>query len=121
MNRDARRAAVLAGMDSPPDLNPDNPVVAVAARWRRRIDSLTRLMRTVAKSIGQIGKSLAQWYRRFAEHLRRAGLSPVSPPDDPRGRALWLRQHRSTGPPPVPLGLRWPAINPTVRFGSATA
>ncbi len=30
--------------------------------------------------------------------LREAGVLPEEPPTDPRARALWLRQHRGTGP-----------------------
>ena len=32
------------------------------------------------------------------EQLREAGVLPETPPEDPRAKALWLRQHRSTGP-----------------------
>ena len=34
----------------------------------------------------------------WAEKLREAGLLPEVPPEDPRERALWAKQHRSTGP-----------------------
>lgn len=32
------------------------------------------------------------------ERLREANLLPEEPPEDPQARALWLRQHRNTGP-----------------------
>lgn len=32
------------------------------------------------------------------DSLKRAGVAPETPPEDPRARALWMKQHRGTGP-----------------------
>lgn len=75
---------------------------------------LVEQMRTVAEEVGQawadawrdIGEALVP----LGEQLERAGLIEERPPDDPRERALWLRQHRNTGPA---VSARAPrAINP---------
>lgn len=37
-------------------------------------------------------------FRKFGEAARDAGLVPEEPPTDPRARAIWMKQHRNTGP-----------------------
>lgn len=46
----------------------------------------------------QAAAHVAERMQQLATALRRAGVLPDQPPDDPRARALWLRQHRNTGP-----------------------
>ena len=56
---------------------------------------------TLAKMFGEFrraaGEALAAIGPVF-EQLREAGVLPETPPEDPREKALWLRQHRNTGP-----------------------
>jgi len=40
----------------------------------------------------------ASAFRRFGEAAREAGFVPEEAPTDPRARALWMKQHRNTGP-----------------------
>jgi hypothetical protein len=52
------------------------------------------LGRSVRKSLEQLGPVVT----RLREDLREAGVLPEVPPEDPKAKALWLRQHRNTGP-----------------------
>lgn len=55
---------------------------------------LQRAAVEVAKALTTLAEGLAPQL----DHLRTVGLLPDDGPTDPRARALWLRQHRSTGP-----------------------
>lgn len=105
-NRDARRAAVVAGMFSPPDVNPDNPAAVSAAALRQALASITRFMRDIGRAVQRMMDSITRGFRPLYEHLRALDLVP---PADLPGRALWLRQHRSTGPD-------WPRMRPPRRL-----
>lgn len=74
-------------------------------------------MRAVNEQIGQAWtdawRNIAEAVRPFAEHLERSGVLEEQPPEDPRERALWLRQHRNTGPAVQARAPR--AINPRRR------
>lgn len=52
------------------------------------------LLRALAPAMTDLGRQLDDVYGK----LREAGIVPEEPPGDPRTRALWLRQHRGTGP-----------------------
>lgn len=109
MNRDSRRAAVVAGLYSPPDPNPDNPAALALAAVRTRMLAIGR----VARAIADAGRAAMATFQRalkpLYESFQRAGLAPPLAADDPAGHALWLRQHRHTGPA-VPV----PAYRPSV-------
>lgn len=54
--------------------------------------------RAAIRAIGTaVGQAVAPMVAA-AEAAREAGLVPEEPPPDPMARALWLRQHRNTGP-----------------------
>lgn len=68
--------------------------------WR-----LTIAMRPVVQAMNQLARTLGEVSNPFAQlaaAIRQAELARSAeaelPPLDPRGRALWLRQHRNTGP-----------------------
>lgn len=50
--------------------------------------------RCLADTAAAYGTALADVHRSLVD----AGVLPEPPPEDPRERALWLRQHRGTGP-----------------------
>lgn len=56
------------------------------------------LLRNVIDAFGPAFAKLGQAMQDATRHLRDLGLALDEPPDDVRARALWLRQHRNTGP-----------------------
>lgn len=62
------------------------------AAWANR--AVEDLVRALAPAMTEFGRQLNDMYGK----LREAGILPEEPPGDPRARALWLRQHRGTGP-----------------------
>lgn len=54
------------------------------------VDELMAVGRQIAKSLAGMAQA--------AEEFRKADLLVELPPTDPKARALWLRQHRNTGP-----------------------
>lgn len=48
--------------------------------------------------LGRLAREAAAALGPVLERLREANLLPEEPPEDPQARALWLRQHRNTGP-----------------------
>jgi hypothetical protein len=71
------------------------------------IDELHTFTAAVHETVAQVARVFGVW----AEHLvpaataaveQLAPLLPETPPTDPRARALWLRQHRNTGPAQKP-------------------
>lgn len=56
--------------------------------------------------VGGIFRDIAAAYQPLIETLQEAGAIPTPPPADPRERALWMRDHRNTGPAPEPLRTR---------------
>lgn len=53
---------------------------------------------SVYEALGRAIEAYGLALRPVVEQLREAGVLPEEPPTDPRARALWLRQHRGTGP-----------------------
>jgi hypothetical protein len=71
----------------------------------RTITGIVDVFRPVAVELGRIftefGRAISEALPKFQglqQQLVEAGVSPEQPPSDPRARALWLRQHRNTGP-----------------------
>lgn len=67
--------------------------------WAR--ETAERIGAFVDDLVRALVPALAEWNRQIeplVAQLREAGLLPEVPPEDPRARALWLRQHRGTGP-----------------------
>jgi len=58
---------------------------------RKAFEDLGRAFREAMEQLGPV-------MQRLRESLQEAGVLPETPPEDPKARALWLRQHRSTGP-----------------------
>jgi hypothetical protein len=53
--------------------------------FRQLVDNVNAVFEALAPAFEQLGRTLG-------------GLLPEQPPVDPVERALWLRQHRGTGP-----------------------
>jgi hypothetical protein len=67
---------------------------------------MVELARVVVPALEHV-KAAAESLDTFVQRLQEAGVLKPSAPTEPRARALWLRQHRNTGP----------ARNPHVRLG----
>jgi hypothetical protein len=73
---------------------------------RARMEAdLQRFAEQYGLLVSSVSEALAravEQYRPLLESvsatLRDAGVLPEQPPEDPRERALWLRQHRGAGP-----------------------
>jgi len=63
-------------------------------RMREAGEQLRLVIDSVRRGFEEMRPAIVQ----VAESLRRAGVLAEQPPTDPRARALWLRQHRNTGP-----------------------
>lgn len=50
--------------------------------------------RQITTTLAHIGEEIG----KAAEAMQQLGLLAEQPPADPQARALWLRQHRNTGP-----------------------
>jgi hypothetical protein len=61
-------------------------------------DEQSRLLRQLFEDFGRAASEAVAGLRPVMESLREAGVIPEEPPKDPKTRALWLRQHRNTGP-----------------------
>lgn len=59
---------------------------------------LERSLRGVFTAMAEAAQQACEVFRRLGESLAEAGHHPVQPPSSPQRRALWLRQHRNTGP-----------------------
>lgn len=55
---------------------------------------LTDFFVGLSEGLGKLSAAMA----KAGEAAREAGLVPEEPPTDPRARALWMKQHRNTGP-----------------------
>lgn len=53
---------------------------------------------SLAEALMAAGRRIAKSLASMREHLEAAGLLVEQPPADPKARALWLVQHRNTGP-----------------------
>lgn len=62
-------------------------LAAAAELWQRVIEGLRPAVEAIGKAMGDAAAS-----------LRGSALLPERPPVDPRARALWARDNRSTGP-----------------------
>lgn len=89
----------------------DWQVEALQNQAQRHHEIVVR-MRPVLDEVAQFMRGFVDGVREAADALRpfAEALAPPKPPVDARGRALWLRQHRNTGPA---VSARAPrAINP---------
>lgn len=68
------------------------------ARLGETAEQLGRAAQVAAEQIGRAFAALVEGLRPVREQLVDAGVLPDEGPADPRERALWLRQHRNTGP-----------------------
>ncbi|MFC6089445.1 hypothetical protein [Saccharothrix lopnurensis] len=70
----------------------------IERRWRAAAEAigpvLAETLRALAPAVEQASRALSD----MAKSLREMGLLDEAPPTEPQARALWLRQHRSTGP-----------------------
>lgn len=65
---------------------------------RRFAERLQLTIRPVIDAALRQAEAIGRAYAHLGDTLRDAGALPEEPPDDPRERALWLRQQRGTGP-----------------------
>jgi len=63
-------------------------------------------MQAIGQQIQAVWEGVADRLRDVHAALQRSGLLDDRPPADPRARALWLRQHRGTGPVCIPHAKR---------------
>jgi hypothetical protein len=61
-------------------------------------DPVSAMLRDLASAMTLPFATAMDQLRQVFDQFRDAGVVPAQPPDDPRARALWLRQHRNTGP-----------------------
>lgn len=61
-------------------------------------EALTKGLQTFVVTLAQGFQEMAIAIVKFAEAANAAGLADEEPPTDPRARALWMKQHRNTGP-----------------------
>lgn len=75
---------------------------------RRDLAALTGALAPAMETFGQRMREIGAVMRRVNERLVPLVEStrPPEPPTDPRERALWLRQHRNTGPAREPFARR---------------
>lgn len=72
----------------------------VSGVWEHTIEladpaeALMAAGRRIAQSLAHMGRELD----KAAEAMQQLGLLATQPPTDAKSRALWLRQHRNTGP-----------------------
>jgi hypothetical protein len=89
---------------APPPPAPPSPLDALAAMVNKPIITAEQaaLLRQLFQDFGRAAREAAEQLRpimeRLREDLQAAGAIPEHPPEDPKARALWLRQHRNTGP-----------------------
>jgi hypothetical protein len=89
-----------------PAPRPVDPRGAVAARLvadpdaaRRFFEQLGEAMRPLIEWADHAAAELGVHLDQLTKILQKVGALPDQPPtDDPRARALWLRQQRNTGP-----------------------
>lgn len=79
------------------------PTAAGLEQWSTAVAVAAEGIEALRPAILAVARSLGQWYDEATKPLVDAGLLPDGPPDDVRGRALWLAQHRSTGPDNAPV------------------
>lgn len=80
-------------------IGPDATVTVIVNGLPHRV-ALTRLdgaANIAAAAMVHIGEQVIASIRVWSEAAHALNL-PETPPADPRDRALWLRQHRNTGP-----------------------
>lgn len=65
---------------------------------RRLAESVAITVEAALAAFAKVCKAYAESIPPALRQLREAGVLPEPPPEDPRARALWLRQHRGTGP-----------------------
>lgn len=70
----------------------------VRAELTRRFAEVGRVISEWLNGMRPAIEAAARSMGSLVESMREAGMLPDEPPADPRARALWLRQHRSTGP-----------------------
>jgi hypothetical protein len=74
----------------------------VRARLEEGVRQLAEAIGATVEAAARALAEAIEAYRPLVEStyatLRDAGVLPEVPPEDPRERALWLRQHRGTGP-----------------------
>jgi hypothetical protein len=61
-------------------------------------DEQARALRQLFEDFGRAVSGALEQLRPVMDSLREAGVLPEVPPEDPKAKALWLRQHRNTGP-----------------------
>jgi hypothetical protein len=89
---------------APPAPAPVSPLDALAAMTGKPIITaeqaalLRQLFEDFGAAVREAVEQLGPVMDRLREDLRAAGVIPEEPPEDPQARALWLRQHRNTGP-----------------------
>ncbi len=65
---------------------------------RQAFDTLGEYLRSWSEACSEACRSASEQLTGWHKALREADVLPAEPPTDPRARALWLRQHRNTGP-----------------------
>jgi len=87
--------------DMPPVIGPDGTVSVTAQDRAEPFRVAVAQISTAARALGEawalITADMVADTRAWTGAHRAAGLAD-QPPDDPRARALWLRQHRNTCP-----------------------
>ena len=75
-------------------------------RLRQAVRGITAFGEQVTPLLRAVGENVMAAARSLDDFLVSAGLHPERPPADPKARALWLRQHRNTGPARGPVNQR---------------
>lgn len=66
----------------------------------QQVRRAAQAMRAAFNGIAEAVTAVVQNLSKVAAQLQAAKVIPETPPTDPMARALWLRQHRNTGPAP---------------------
>jgi hypothetical protein len=78
---------------------PDTEVLdRMVAAWGEIADGAARALAPLAEAFTQATAQAGEVIAGIRDSLREGGALPKQPPADPRAHALWLRQHRGTGP-----------------------
>jgi len=83
-----------------PPMPPIPPSEALIAMLSRPIitPEQAETLRNLFAQLGEMARQALADLGPAMDRIRAAGLLPEDPPEDPKARALWMRQHRNTGP-----------------------